>query len=69
MFAALRGLDDRPLALFGNSMGAVLACEVTLHPSRAGLPAPVRLFSSGRRAPSRHRDESVHEGTYPQVVA
>ncbi|MFJ9950930.1 thioesterase II family protein [Kitasatospora sp. NPDC091207] len=69
IFAALRHLDDKPLALFGHSMGAVLAYEVALRMRRAGLPTPVRLFASGRRAPSRYRDEKVHTGSDEDVVA
>ena len=69
IFAALRDLDDKPLALFGHSMGAILAYEVTLRMQRAGLPPPVRLFASGRRAPSRYRDERVHRGTDAEIVA
>lgn len=69
IFAVLRGLDDKPVAFFGHSMGAVLAYEVALRMQRAGLPSPVRLFASGRRAPSRYRDERVHEGTDAEVVA
>ncbi|WP_305783687.1 thioesterase II family protein [Symbioplanes lichenis] len=69
IFAVLRHLDDRPLALFGHSMGAVLGYEVALRLARAGLPAPARLFVSGRRAPSRHRDESVHRSPDAQIVA
>ncbi|MBK1786593.1 thioesterase [Prauserella sp. ASG 168] len=44
------------LAMFGHSMGAVLAFEIT----RRLKEPPVHLFVSGRRAPSRHRDERVH---------
>ncbi|MEU5365598.1 alpha/beta fold hydrolase [Streptomyces sp. NPDC005925] len=69
IFAALRQLDDRPLALFGHSMGAVLAYEVALRMRDAGLPPPVRLFASGRRAPSRHRDERVHLEPDARIVA
>ena len=69
IFAALRDLKDQPMALFGHSMGAVLAYEVALRMQRAGLPPPVRLFASGRRAPSRYRDEQVHRGTDAQIVA
>ncbi|GAA3128600.1 alpha/beta fold hydrolase [Streptomyces rameus] len=69
IFAALRHLDDKPLALFGHSMGAVLAYEVALRMQDAGLPAPVRLFASGRRAPSRYRDERVHAATDAEFVA
>ncbi|MFF8288542.1 thioesterase II family protein [Streptomyces sp. NPDC016309] len=53
-------LDERPLALFGHSMGAVLAYETARRlEHRLGAP-PVQLFASGRRAPSRHRDERAH---------
>lgn len=69
IFAAVRRLDDRPLALFGHSMGAVLAYEVALRIQDAGLPAPVRLFASGRRAPSCHREERVHMESDDQMVA
>lgn len=69
IFAALRHLDDKPLALFGHSMGAVLAYEVALRMRQAGLPSPVRLFASGRRAPSRYRGEGIHLGSDEDVVA
>ncbi|MBT2541521.1 thioesterase [Streptomyces sp. ISL-44] len=69
IFAAVRRLDDRPLALFGHSMGAVLAYEVALRIQDAGLPSPVRLFTSGRRAPSCHREERVHMESDDQMVA
>lgn len=55
----LRGWDDRPLTFFGHSMGALLAFEVARRFEDEGS-GPVRLFASGRRAPSRHRDENVH---------
>lgn len=69
IFAAVRHLDDRPLALFGHSMGAVLAYEVALRMQDAGLSSPVRLFTSGRRAPSCHRDERIHLESDAQMVA
>lgn len=69
IFAALRHLDDRPIALFGHSMGAVLAYEVALRMREAQLPSPVRLFASGRRAPSRYRDERVNTATDEEVLA
>jgi len=69
IFAVLRHLDDRPLVLFGHSMGAVLAYEVAIRMTRAGLPSPMRLFASGRRAPSRYRDENLHRGSDEQIVA
>lgn len=52
-------LADRPLALFGHSMGASVAFELARLLEQDGV-TPVHLFASGRRAPSRHRAESVH---------
>ena len=68
VFESVRHLDDRPLALFGHSMGAVLAYEVALRLQDAGLPEPARLFVSGRRAPSRDRDERLHLGTDEELL-
>ncbi|OON73467.1 thioesterase II family protein [Streptomyces tsukubensis] len=49
-------LDDRPLALFGHSMGALVAYETArLLEHEHGAPAAM-LFASGRRAPSRRRE-------------
>lgn len=50
-----------PIALFGHSMGAILAFEVALRMQRDGLTPPTRLFLSGRRGPSCLRqDRAVH---------
>lgn len=57
--AAVRPLADRPLALFGHSMGAALAFEVARRLEATGL-VPAMLFASGRRSPTRHREENVH---------
>ncbi|KRV50448.1 oleoyl-ACP hydrolase [Wenjunlia vitaminophila] len=60
VFAALEPLRDRPLVLFGHSMGAVLGYELTRRLERRGGSAPLGLIVSGRRAPVRHRVETVH---------
>jgi surfactin synthase thioesterase subunit len=42
---------DRPYALFGHSLGAAVCYELARRFAALGLPAPVRLFVSARRAP------------------
>jgi surfactin synthase thioesterase subunit len=59
---------DRPVALFGHSMGALLAYEIGLRLQTAAVPVPV-VFISGRRAPSRPRPEDVHRRTDDGIVA
>jgi myxalamid-type polyketide synthase MxaE and MxaD/epothilone polyketide synthase D len=47
----LRRFLDRPFAIFGHSMGALLAFEMVRELRRLGLPQPVHLFVSSHRAP------------------
>jgi medium-chain acyl-[acyl-carrier-protein] hydrolase len=48
---ALRPFLDRPFALFGYSLGALLAFEVVRELRRRGAPLPVCLFMAAMRAP------------------
>lgn len=64
--ALLRQEPDRPYAFFGHSMGALVAYETVRHLRRTEAPGPVRLFVSGRSAPTvgpthadRHEDEEA----------
>ena len=57
--AVLRRQPELPVTLFGHSLGAVIGFEVTRRLEADGH-GPVRLFVSGRRGPSTHRDEKVH---------
>ena len=52
----LRSTLSAPYALFGHSLGALLACELA-HALRAlGCAEPVALFASGTAAPSMRAD-------------
>ncbi|MEV0441460.1 alpha/beta fold hydrolase [Streptomyces spectabilis] len=65
---ALRGHTTLPLTFFGHSMGAVLAFEVARRLEKDGQ-APVHVFASGRRAPSRFRPENVHQRDDDGIIA
>jgi surfactin synthase thioesterase subunit len=64
----LRGWLDRPFALFGHSMGAIVAFEVALALEQQDVE-PLGLLASGRRAPSTWRDEHVHRGGDDRILA
>jgi surfactin synthase thioesterase subunit len=65
---ALDGWADLPIALFGHSMGATVAFEVARRLEKEST-AIRALFVSGRRAPSRARDERVHLADDASVIA
>ncbi|AUS81190.1 thioesterase [Actinoalloteichus sp. AHMU CJ021] len=60
IFEVLGPSLTKPTALFGHSLGASVGFELARLMTDADAP-PVHLFASGRRAPSSHRDESVHK--------
>ncbi len=51
LYPRLVPLLDRPFALYGHSLGALVAFELARALRAAGEPAPLALFVSGRRAP------------------
>jgi len=59
---------DRPYAVFGHSLGALLAFEVTLALRVREQPAPVTLFVSGAAAPTR-REASIRKFSEPKSDA
>jgi surfactin synthase thioesterase subunit len=50
---------DLPVTIFGHSLGAIVGFEVARRLEAAGYD-PVRLFASGRAAPSAFRGDTVH---------
>ena len=56
----LSGATGWPVAFFGHSVGATVAFEVARALVAADGAGPAHLLVSGRRAPTRHRDEHVH---------
>ncbi|MGW7103664.1 thioesterase II family protein [Streptomyces sp. NPDC054838] len=56
---ALRPWRERPLTVFGHSMGALVGYELTRRLERCGT-GPRGLVLSGRRSALLHREEEVH---------
>jgi surfactin synthase thioesterase subunit len=51
-----KGTLKAPYALFGHSLGALLACEMAHALRSLGCPEPVALFASGTAAPTLRAD-------------
>lgn len=65
---AIRPLADRPIAMFGHSMGAAVAYEVTRLLQDWGI-RPVHLFVSGRHSPGEVVPGEVHRRDDDGLVA
>lgn len=60
---------NRPFALYGHSVGALVVFEFARAVRAAGLPPPVHLFVSGRPAPqSPATRPQLHELGHPELM-
>lgn len=57
---AAMAVVDRPWAIFGHSMGAVVGHELALRLRSLGKPAPRHLIVSARKAPQDHLGGTIH---------
>ena len=60
LMAALEPLEDRPFALFGYSLGAILAFEYARALRRAGRRQPYHLLVAAARAPHVPVESPIH---------
>lgn len=65
---ALRPWLDRPLALFGHSMGACVAYEVALRLETRGI-VPAHLMVSAHEAPQQTQRLALHEADDTTLIA
>ena len=57
--ASLSGYFSSPFAIFGHSLGSVLAYEIVRHLAAAGGPQPVHLFLSGQPVPTQGKQSTL----------
>lgn len=60
LFEAISPLAERPIVLFGHSMGAIISFELARRFERTGTGTVLGIVASSRRAPTIHRPQNVY---------
>jgi len=60
LMPAVEPLLDKPFAIFGHSMGALIGFELSRALKAAGRRCPLHLFASGMRPPHRKGQYQIH---------
>jgi len=60
LFAEVAAIADQPYALFGHSMGAVVAFALCLRLEQGSVPPPALLIASGHEAPHTDWSRNYH---------
>lgn len=69
LLVSMRNLRDKPIILFGHSMGALIAYELTCALERQGQRLPEELIVSAFRTPERiNRSKQLHTLEYDEFV-
>lgn len=70
LLAAMAPLLDLPFALFGHSLGGLIAFELSRALAKGGYPTPVQLFVSAVEAPHLpSRGATLHDLPQPEFLA
>lgn len=65
--AIIARLSDKPFAIFGHSLGAMVAFTVAQHLQRQGARGPVAIFLSGHGLRDKRR-EPIHRLPTPELI-
>jgi surfactin synthase thioesterase subunit len=68
LIEALRPAHDRPVALLGYSLGALLAFEYARAARKAGLAPPAHLIVAASRAPQLAREPGIAKASESELV-
>lgn len=61
IFNQVKRLLDKPYAVYGHSLGAILGYLMVKNIVKENMPVPLHLFFSGRQAPSiQNKERNIH---------